>query len=476
MSHKLTIYDAYKLFHKGTLAFARAEREGICVDLKYCKKESRRLDRKIDQLITKFKNSRIGRNWIEFYGLKTNFDSSTQLETILYRKCKIRPVKHTRGGKGSTDEDALRQLQIEELDILLQIRRYKKARDTYLKAFITEQVNGFLHPSFLLNTVSTFRSSSRDPNFQNIPKRDKEIMQMCRRALVARPGRQFLEVDFSGIEVMIAACYHRDPEMLRYLKDPKADMHGDTAYDIFFLKSFRQKIKQVGSIKLIPELKVLRDCTKNGFVFPEFYGDYYESCAPRMACDWGKLPSTGKWKSNQGIRLVDNIFLGQHLISNGIRSLHDFTEHVRKVEDKFWNERFPIYYAWRKKWYRVYQQKGYFDTLTGFRCQGIMHRNKTINYPVQGAAFHCLLWTFIQVNKLICEKRMKSRLIGQVHDSLVLDIVPSEKDDLLEFIRDIAENQLLKSWKWIIIPLTVEAEISPVDGSWADIEPVSFEG
>ena len=60
-------------------------------------------------------------------------------------------------------------------------------------------------------------------------------MNMCRKALFPRPGHQLLEADFSGLEVRIAACYHKDKTMVKYITDPTTDMHGDMAKQIFMI-------------------------------------------------------------------------------------------------------------------------------------------------------------------------------------------------------------------------------------------------
>src|SRR5690606_24846764 len=155
--------------------------------------------------------------------------------------------------------------------------------------FIREQHNGYLHPSFNLHLVRTHRSSSDRPNFQNIPKRDKESLKICRRALLPRPGHLLMEADFAALEVMISACYHKDPVMLEYLHDKKSEMHLDMAKQIFRFDSMD---------KSIPSHYQLRQGAKNGFVFPQFYGDYYGNNA-RSLCEWAKLPQ-GKWKPGMG--------------------------------------------------------------------------------------------------------------------------------------------------------------------------------
>lgn len=453
---------AYKLFHEGTLALAEAEQQGMRIDMDYCEKKSTHLTRKINRLEKKLKETKFYRHWEHATRGKADLNSNYQLSNFLYNIKKINPAKTTVTGKGATDEEALSQLGIPELNDLLQIRRLKKIRDTYLKAFVREQVDGYIHPSFNLHTVRTFRSSSDRPNFQNIPKRDKEAFQICRKAIYPRPGHQLMEVDFSSLEVMIAYCYHKDPTMYKYLTKPGSDMHGDMAEQIFMLDKLDRSQ---------PEHNVLRAAAKNGFVFPQFYGDYYKNNALSMAGTWCRLPESRKWKPNMGIPLPGGQHIGEHLISNGIKSIDDFISHIKEIEYDFWNNRFPVYKEWKEKWWINYQKKGEIHMHTGFTCRGIMGRNDCINYPVQGAAFHCLLWCFIRTLDLIKHKGWKSRLIGQIHDAFVLDVYPPELERLALNIRLITTGDLPNAWPWIQVPLGVEAELAGVDESWAEVQP-----
>lgn len=452
--------EAYQLLHEGTLALARAEQQGIRVDMDYCEKKKQHLTRKIQRLEDKFKETKFFRHWNNTRGGKVNIYSNDQLAKYLYNTKGLEPAYTTTSGQGATDEEALKQLQIPELNDLLAIRKLRKVRDTYLEAFMREQVGGYVHPSFNLHLVQTFRSSSDRPNFQNIPKRDKEAMQITRKALFPRPGNMLLEVDYGALEVKIAACYHQDPTMMKYLHDPTTDMHGDMAQQIFKIKRFD---------KAIPSHDILRKAAKNGFVFPEFYGDYYKNCAVSLACNWAGLPK-GRWKKEHGMQLTEDKTIGEHLIENGIRSLDQFTDHIKGIEDDFWGKRFPVYKRWKEKWWRAYQKNGYIDMLTGFRCSGIMRMNEAINYPVQGAAFHCLLWSFIQLDKHLRENNWNSRLIGQIHDAIVMDVDPNELDDLVPLLQKVMVDDLKEAWPWINVPLNVEVDIGEVDGSWEKME------
>lgn len=458
MKTKPTRLDAYQLIHDGILALGRAEQTGMCIDVAYCERKKQHLTRKIKYFENKLLETEFVKEWKRLYGNKFNMNSDTQLGRMLYKVLKITPSKTTPSGAGATDEEALQQIGMSELDMILQIRKLAKVRDTYLDAFHREQVDGVLHPFFNLHTVVTYRSSCNSPNFQNIPKRDKESMKLCRRAILPRKGHQLLEVDFSGLEVFVAACYHKDPTMMRYLTDDHADMHGDMTEQIFKLEPFS---------KSLPEHAFLRSATKNGFVFPQFYGDYYGNNAYHLAVRWGKLPKS-RWKKGIGVPMPGGSFLSDHLISKGIKSYDAFTEHIKDIEKDFWTNRFFMYQKWKDRWFSRYQKRGYVDMLTGFRCSGLMRRNEVINYPVQGAAFHCLLWSFIQVDKAIQAKKLQSRLIGQIHDAMVLDVHPAELDEIGAIIKKTTCHDLLKHWPWIILPLDVEAEICAVDAPWSE--------
>lgn len=454
--------DAYRLIHEGIQALSRAEQQGIRIDLDYCDGMIEELNGRIDFIESNFYKTKFYKYWSRKTKGKPNINSNSQLGWFLYGVKGIKPPKKTVTGQGSTDEETLESLGIDEVKDLLRMRKLKKLRDTYLKGFIKEQIDGFIHPNFNLHTVKTYRSSSDRPNFQNIPKRDKEAQEICRNALYPRVGYQLLEVDYSSIEVAISACYHKDPMMIKYIENPSSDMHGDMAEQIFGIDKYD---------KSIAGHKTLRSASKNGFVFPQFYGDYYGNNAVSLASSWGELPEKGRWKKGQGIEIEEGLFLSDHLIKQGFSSLRSFTNHIKDIENDFWNKRFPVYNRWKKRWYKKYQKNGYVDLLTGFRCHGPMSRNDATNYPIQGAAFHCLLWSFTRLDKILRVKKFKTRLIGQIHDAIILDVHPAELDRVAVLLQKVMIDDLRKHWDWIIVPLGIEIDIGEVDQSWYDLQP-----
>lgn len=452
--------EAYNLLHNGIKAFVDIENHGMRLDVKYCKDMQLKIERDIEQEDALFRASSFFKKWRASTTKSINYLSGPQLSNYLYKVLGVAAKKTTDKGEDSTDEEALLSLDIPELKHIIRIKKLKKIKDTYLEGFLREQVDGIIHPVFNLHTVRTFRGSSDSPNFQNIPKRDVEAKTICRDAIFPRAGFHLMEVDYSSIEVRIAACYHKDPTMIKYIKDPTTDMHGDMASQLFLIKQF-DKDDEFHS--------TLRQAAKNGFVFPQFYGDYYVGCANNLAGTWGKLPSTGKWKETQGIQVSPECTLAQHFKSQGIRSMSDFIEHVKEIESHFWNKRFPVYKAWKDKQWAAYQKNGYVDSLTGFRYKGLMDKKDVTNYPVQGAAFHCLLWSLIQANTQLQERNFKTRIFGQIHDAMVLDTHPSETVDVIKLMRNIMCDDLVKHWTWINVPLEIGVECAEVDESWAKL-------
>ena len=459
----MEMIDAYRLLQQGAETLTLVEEQGFPIDLEYVREKLAWIDAKLVQSELRLKRSGLGQAWIARYGEAWKHSSVPQLRSILYADLHAKPFRYSEGGEESTSEESLRQTGVDGIEHLLRIRRYKKAQDV-LKSLLRYEIDGRIHPSFLLHTVQTYRSSSAAPNLQNIPIRDREIMEICRRSFIPSPGNVLLEIDFSGIEVAIATTYHKDPVMMDYLNDTNSDMHGDMAREIFHLPRLNQKLKDMEGGY------VLRQASKNGFVFPEFYGDYYIPCAFNIACSWCKLPQNGMWKQTDGV-VFNGKTIASHLAEHDIDSLDSFTSHMEKVEQDFWTKRFKVYNAWRKNWYTRYQRKGQFEMKTGFIVSGVLGKNQVINYPVQGAAFHCLLKSMIELVKQM--KGWRSKVIGEIHDSMLVDAHPDEVNDIVALSQQICTVDLVKEWPWIVVPMRIEVASSQVNGYWSEMHGVA---
>lgn len=440
--------------HDGTLALSRIEANGIRVDEKYIDSKMQELQTEISTLKSELQGTKIWRGWSKRYGSKANLTSGEQLGVVLFEMMGLEGGERLPSGKWSTDGEALAKIDHPFVKKWSSISSRVKLRNTFLAGIKEETVDGFLHPVFNLHITRTFRSSSDSPNFQNFPVRIPWMAETIRSAFIPRhPSRRILEIDFGGIEVKVAACYHKDPTMIRYIKDPTKDMHADMAAECF-----KCRPDQVS--------KQMRYCGKNMFVFPQFYGDYFLNNAVQL------------WRAIDTFTLdVEGIPARQWLEKKGITELGStdpedragkgtFIHHLSQVEKNFWQVRFAVYAAWKKKWYDRYLRTGGFNTLTGFALEGVYSRNDVINYPVQGSAFHCLLWSLIQLQKWLNKNKMSTVIIGQIHDSLVLDVHRRELDDVLEMAEYIMTKALLEAWDWIIVPMEVEAEVTEPGASW----------
>ena len=422
------------LFVESARRLAEAEFNGIVLDTQAVPQLHTELTDRMDRLQRRVLSMDELKKWDRPRAFRMS--ATDDLSHLLFDLLKYQPKTFTATGRPGADKNSMEEYDLPVVIKTLEWRKYKKARDTYLKQYAREAVDGVLHPFFNLHTVDTFRSSSDSPNFQNIPKRDKQIMRMIRSLLRPRPGNRLVEYDYKAIEVAIIACYNKDPELLRYVRDPASDMHRDTAGWLFL-----KPPADVG--------KDERQGAKNGFVFPTFYGSYWKNTSENL---WTAMADDTR----------------EHLRSEGVKNQRAFAAHVEEVEDRFWN-RFHTAYEWMNRTLTDYSKTGYIDLFTGFRCWGPMTRNQVINFRVQGTAFHCLLWTLCQVMGEMERTEMRSRMIGQIHDAMIGDVSPAEEDALDRLVWYWGTQRIVEHWPEIIVPLSIEKTRSAVDGTWAEM-------
>jgi DNA polymerase-1 len=451
---KATTASAFKLLMEGSLSLARAEKEGIRVDVSYLEETHRKVVDQIATLTKELRNDPVWETWRKRFGEKSNLGSRPQLATVIFDCMGFPSLYQTEKGTRSTEPRAFKHVPLPFITSYFRLAKLQKIKSTYLEGIISEVCDGVLHPVYNLHTARSYRSSSSLINFQNLPIRDKEFGSLIRRIFIPRRGRRLVEVDFSAIEVRIAYCCHLDPVMRKYLLDPDTDMHRDTASDLFMLPK-----DQI-------EKRPTRDWAKNRFVFPEFYGSVYFQCAPHI---WEGLQEEKAYKLPNGKLLVE------HLSDKGIKSLGacdpkkkpqkgTFEYHVKEVERIFWEDRFTVFSQWKKRIWDRYCETGTVELPTGFVSGELMRRNQVLNLPIQGPAFHCLLQSFIWLTEEIKATKMRSRLVGQIHDSALADVPENEVQDYLNLAHEITSERLEKEWDWIVIPLETESEVC--DGPW----------
>jgi len=447
--------EGYNLLHEGSLTFAKMEANGMRIDTKYLAKTKRKLANKIRRINDRMKDSEEWEIWRKIYGTKANMGSREQLGRVLFEEMGIPCHSYTKTGRAKVTQLVLEDINVKFVRDFIRIETLKKTANTFLRGIEREVHNGFIHSVFNLHLTKTYRSSSNAPNSQNWPKRDPKIQKLIRRCFIPRkPGNHIIEPDFSGIEVKISNCYHKDPTMTTYNSDPRTDMHRDMASELYMVA--RDQVS-----------KDVRYCAKNKFVFPEFYGDWYKSCAGSL---WVAIDRMNL-KTTEGVGIKE--VLRDHGITKcgGCNPELDpkkgtFEYHVKEVEKNFWYHRFRVYSQWKKDWYENYLDKGYCDTLSGFRIQGVMDRKKIINYPIQGTAFHCLLWCLNRLMKKVEKYGMLTILMGQIHDSIIADVPAREVKDFVEMCQEIMTEELPKHWKWICVPIDIDIDISPKGKAW----------
>jgi DNA polymerase-1 len=305
-------------------------------------------------------------------------------------------------------------------------------------------VEGKIYPFFHMTRVDTHRSSCSDPNVQQSPKRDPEVKEYIREFIKPSRGHKLVEYDHGQLEVRIAACHSKDPSLIRYVTSPESDMHRDAAADVY----------KVPSNKVT---KDMRTSVKGDFVFAEFYGSYYPQIAKNI------------WKS------VQKMGLEEHLKVEGIYNYAQFESHIKTMERKFWDDRFPVYRKYRTRQFELYKSRGCVEQLTGFRCHGPMSKNNTFNSPIQGDAAHVLLWAMNKLMKRMELLKLKSHICAEVHDSLLIDMDPDEEGIVDKLVTMYAIDKVSQHWDWISVPLVMEKEVSEIDGNWSEMKESSME-
>jgi DNA polymerase-1 len=103
-----------------------------------------------------------------------------------------------------------------------------------------------------------------------------------------------------------------------------------------------------------------------------------------------------------------------------------------------------------------------------------MKRNEVVNYPIQGTAFHVNLKSIIKIQREIERRKMKTLLIGQIHDSLLADVPENEFDMFVEIATNIMRKEIRKEYEWIIVPIDVEVEATPINGTWYEKKKIEI--
>ena len=400
---------AYELFHKGVLTFADMEEEGIPVDVEYYQDTVAKLDKRLVFIEKQLLRSPEALLFKAKEGRDINLASPDDLKKLLFQYLNLPSIKKTVLDNDSVDKDVMESLDLQFAKDLVKKRKLDKLKTTYLEGILNLQVDRKIHPNFNLHLVRTYRSSSSDPNFQNLPKRDKESMTMVRGGIIPSKGGQLIEADFGGHEVGVIACYSKDPVLLKERRDG-VDIHKEWA----------------------DFLQVSRFDGKNGFTFALFYGSYYKN-------------------------------IHADLVSRGYHDLPMMR--VQKAEQEFW-KKYRGVKKFQEQLIEFYKKNGYVEMFHGFRRRGFLTKNEIVNTPIQGTAFHLLLWACWKLNEIGKEEKWKAKLIGQIHDSMLINSPPNETSHVVEITKRVMTKDILVDHPWIIIPLISDISITGIDEPW----------
>ena len=443
-----------KLFNSSINALAAAECNGLVIDMdnldstiKDCQERLSDIETSIAKDITVTK----------FWPKDKVFDyNKNDLNILLYDLMGLKCPKKTKSGSNSTDSEVLEKLDIPICDKILKARALSKMLSTYLnnlksEAVFNKEKNDYtMHTFFNLNVAATYRSSSSQPNIQNYPIRTPEGSKVIRSCIVPHKGCKLVGYDYKAMEVSAGCSIHGDKNMTSFLYND-GDMHQASAKGcLIFTDAEWNNLDKV--IK-----KIARGAAKT-FNFASFYGSYYAQTAPTL---WDVI--------------AKHDILLQHLKTKNVRSYNDFFDHMREMDKNLWEVQFPEYGEWRKDIYKFYLKHGYVDLVTGFRCHGPLSRNESTNSPIQGPAFHCLLWAFTKVTQELKRKGLRSFIVGQIHDCLILCVYPDEEEIVDIIVRKWGVDEIRneKDFSWLKTPLAMEKEFSLVredGGNWHEME------
>ena len=384
---------------------AAMERTGVRFDAGVLGQMSHSLSARLDELQEQC--------W-RMAGEKFNVGSPTQVGEILFGRMQIDPsAKKTKGGAWSTTEEILEQYrhQYPIVDLILQIRGLRKLLTTYIDALpkLINPATGKIHTTFNQTVTATGRISSTNPNLQNLPIRTDQGREI-RRAVVADHGDLILSADYSQIELRLMACLSGDPAMVHAFNAGE-DIHRSTAAKIYHMPLGEVTDTQRRNAK-----------TAN-------FGIIYGISAFGLSQRLGIPRSEAK-----------------ELIDGYMRTYPDVQKYMDESIKRARRDGYVTTIMGRRRYLPTINDRSH--TVRSFA-----ERN-AINAPLQGSAADIIKIAMVRIFDEMEKRAMKSRMILQVHDELVFDIVPAE----LEAMQELVVRNMEDAYH-ACVPLTVSAGV-----------------
>ena len=353
-------------------------------------------------------------------GMPFNVNSPKQLGEVLFDVLKIiENPKKTKTGQYQTGEEILSELAIEH-KIVSDIQNYRqlvKLKSTYVDALPNEicMISNRIHTTFSQTITSTGRLSSSNPNLQNIPIKTEEGREI-RKSFLPKEGCLLLACDYSQIELRVMAELSKDINLSNAFKNG-LDVHTDTASKIF----------NVQHNKVTREMRNKAKMTNFGII----YGISAFGLSKRL-----NIPRS---EASSIIKEYKKLYPG---IQNYLSETINFA-----------------------------QKNEFVETITGRRryIRDINAKNKmvragaernAINAPIQGTAADMIKIAMININNFLNSNNFQTKMLLQVHDELVFDLFPSEKDFLIPKIEELMQNAIN-----LDVPITVQ---SGVGNNWLE--------
>ncbi len=393
---------------------AGMELTGIKLDLDVLKLLSREIEKRLIKLIEEI---------YSLSGTQFNINSPKQLREILFEKLKLPVSKRSKTGP-STDEEVLRKLSAKHQlpAMLLEYRQLMKLKTTYIDTLpeLVDKKTCRIHTSFNQTVTETGRLSSTNPNLQNIPIKT-DIGRQLRRAIIATDkNHDLLSCDYSQIELRILAHLSKDENLIEAFKANK-DIHKATASLIYGLDE-----------------KDIDDTMRNTAKRVNF-GIVYGLTAYGLARDLN-IP-------------VDQ---AQVFIEAYFSRYPGVKDYIQEKIDLAKTQGFVTTISGRRRYLPEINNKN----------QGLRQfaERKAVNTPIQGSASDLIKLAMIDIQRMIIEKSLYSKMVLQIHDELVFDMLQEESKILVSLARDRMENVLK-----LDVPIKVDIKKGR---NWLEMEEV----
>mgnify|MGYP000925459064 CR=1 FL=1 len=411
LSPKLQSEGLIKLFDEMECPLIKVlvdmEYEGINLDKDYLHNYSKELTESIlvveDEIYT-------------LAGLRFNIASPKQVGEVLFEHLKIPYTKKkTKTGQYVTDEDALNDLNgaHQVIEKILKYRGLMKLKSTYVDS-LPKMVNpktGRIHSSFNQALTATGRLSSNNPNLQNIPIKTKEGSRV-REAFIARDEDHILlSADYSQIELRLIAEISGDTSMLEAFKSGH-DIHKATAAKVYNVALDDVSATQRRNAKTVN--------------FSIIYGAGAQNLSQQLG-----IPRA------EAKQLIEQYFTQYSGLKNYMEKTVEFAR----------NHHYVATLMGRRRYLRDIDSR---NSLARSNAERM-----AINSPIQGTAADLIKMAMIKIHQQFKEKNLQSKLVLQVHDELVFDVLKSE----LETVRPIVKDCMQHAIEGISVPILVETGV-----------------